>query len=143
MSRNNTRTFDLNLRMKDSYAVAADAAAQVASVDKILDIGSGYVEGLVQIDVTAIDITTGDEFYNLRLQLSNSSSFAATVVTSVILPLGDSTVTGGSADTGLGRFELHFSNEFQGTLYRYARMYTDVGGTTPSITYTANMYMKK
>jgi hypothetical protein len=37
----------------------------------------------------------------------------------------------------IGRYELPFSNEINGTTYRYARAYTNVSGTTPSINYTA------
>ena len=141
MSRNNTRTYDAALLLKDiGTAISADAPAQVAAADKILDLGTGYFDGVVQVDVTAIDTVTGDELYLLKAQFSSSSSFASGIVTGSALVLGGATGTGNSAVTGTGRWELYVCNEVGGTLYRYMRMYTDVAGTTPSITYSARLY---
>ncbi len=54
MARTNG-TYDTLLILKDAGLVAASAAAQVSSADKILDVGAGLVEGDVLIDITAIE----------------------------------------------------------------------------------------
>jgi hypothetical protein len=133
----NAGTLDALLIMKDAGAVTSSAAAQVAAADRIIKLGAGRVDGRVIVDVTALDITTGDESYRIRLQLSTSATFAAGNVTAVTLELGDSTVTGSSVDSTVGRYELPFCNEVNGVLYAHARLFTFAAGTTPSINYAA------
>jgi hypothetical protein len=123
--------------MKDAGAITASAQAQVGGVDKILDVGTGYVDADIVVDVTAMDVASGDEKYEIELQLSNSATFASGNVVKTVLKLGDSTVNGASADSVIGRYVMCFNNEFNGTVYRYARLYTRVAGTTPSINYSA------
>lgn len=131
-------TYDNALLLKDAGAITADAAAQVSSAAKILDLGAARVDARVIVDVSAIDVASGDESYLLRAQFSNSATFASGVIGGPILQLGDSSVLiGESADSVVGRYELAVTNQINGTTYRYMRMYTDVGGTTPSINYTA------
>lgn len=135
----NSYTYDSATLLKDAGAVTADAAGTVGGSAQILDVGQARLNGHAVIDVSAIDITTGDEGYTLKMQGSSSSTFASDVVQLAALQLGDSTVTGNSADTTTGRFELPFTNEQDGVIYRYVRIYTDVAGTTPSINYTARL----
>lgn len=144
MARNQKdETFDFTMRLKDAGAITADAAAQVGGAAAVLDLGASRVDGRVVIDVSAIDVSSGDELYNLKAQFSNSSTFASGVIGGPLLALGDSTVLiGESADSVVGRYELPFTNEINGTTYRYMRMYTDVTGTTPSINYVANAFKK-
>lgn len=132
-------TFDKNLLLKDAGLVAASAAAQVSSADKILDLGAGRVDGTVVVDWTACEVATGDESYHVELQFSNSATFASTNVVGSCIKLGDSTVNFGSADTAAtGRREIPFTNEIEGTIYRYMRVYTRVAGTVATgINYTA------
>jgi len=131
-------TYDNNLALKDAGLVAASAAAQVGGAAKIVDLGAGRVEGAVVIDVSAIETDTGDEKYELELQLSNDAAFAAGNVVAEVVKLGDSSTTGSSADSGTGRREMPFTNEVAGTIYRYARMYTRIAGTIATgINYTA------
>lgn len=131
-------TFDKNLQMKDAGAVTASAAAQVGGADKILDLGAGRVEGTVVLDVSAIDIVTGDEKYEVEFQLSPDATFgtAGDIRCAHVVKLGDATVNGSGADSTTGRYEMPVVNEFNGTVYRYARLYTRAAGTTPSINYT-------
>lgn len=144
MARNQKdEIFDTATQLKDAGAITADAPAQVGGANAILDLGLARVDARVVVDVSAIDVASGDELYNLRFQLSNSASFASGVIGGPILQLGDSTVLiGESADSLVGRYEMGVCNEVNGTLYRYARLYTDVGGTTPSINYTAYLVKK-
>lgn len=121
--------FDSGLEMKDAGLVASSAAAQVDSADKIINLGDSYVEGALVIDVTAIEVASGNEQYIIGWQLSDSSTFASGIYEGASLILGDSTVVGGDADSSTGRYVLRVSNEFNGTIYTYARVYTTVAGT--------------
>jgi hypothetical protein len=125
----NARIFDNATNMKDAGLVAASAAATVSAVAKILDLGTGLMEGQVIVDIAAIEVATGDESYRIEVQLSNSSSFASGIVHSAILHVGDSTVTFESADSAIGRYIVPVRNAKNGVLYRYMRIYTRVAGT--------------
>lgn len=131
-------TFDALLELKDAGAITADAAATVDSTARIVDLGAARANGVVVIDVASLDVATGDELYLLKLQGSSSPTFASDVVNLACSIHGDSSVTGASADTTAGRFELPFTNEQDGVTYRYVRMFTDgTGATAWSIDYTA------
>lgn len=144
MTRNSKDfTYDHDTRLKDAGLVAADAAAQVGGVDKILNLGAGRVDGRVIVDITAIEVATGDERYLIKTQFSASSSFASGIVGGAALDVGDSSVTKDSADTAVGRYELPFTNEINGTVYQYMRIYTEVQGTIATgINYVANCVLK-
>lgn len=129
---------DTLLSMKAAGAITSDTADS-----NIIDTGAGpgqVLEGVYVIDITAIDIASGDETYSLRLEGSNSSSFASGVVTlaATLVGKGSAIVTNG-ADQQTGRIMLPFRNDKLGTVYRYLRAYTDVTGTTPSIDYISRL----
>lgn len=124
-------TYDADLLLKASGAVTSTAASS------ILNLGDARWDGRVIVDVSALDVASGDESYELRVQLSDSATFASGIQTVAAFKFGDSTVTGGSADTVVGRYELGFSNEFNGTLYTYVRINAVIAGTSPTITYAA------
>jgi hypothetical protein len=128
-------TYDHSLLLKASAAVTATAASN------ILDLGASRTDVRLIVDVSAIDTTSGDESYRLRVQVSNSATFASGIFCPVTLELGDSTVTGNSADSATGRYEVPFSNEVNGVTYRYVRVNQVIAGTTPS--YTAAIYIVK
>lgn len=144
-------TFDAALQLKDAGLVAADAAATVGGSAKILDLGVGLVEGDVIIDVSEIEIATGDERYTIIAQFSNSATFASGIVIGSCIPMGDGstigTAFGGSGvdvDDVVGRYILPIRNERNGTWYRYLRLWTDVAGTLASgIGYTAFLALEK
>lgn len=130
MARNSRDfTYDNALLLKDAGLVAADAAATVASAAKILDLGLGRVDSRVIVDVTAVEVADNNERFIVVAQFSNSASFASGIVNGTCLQLGALEVTLQSADTPVGRYELPFTNEINGTLYRYMRLYIDVAGT--------------
>lgn len=133
-----TYTFDALTQLKDAGAVAASAAAQVASVAKILDMGAGRFDGTVVVDVSAIDISSNDEIYDIVIQGSNSASFASGIENLAQINLAASAVRdGGGQNSTIGRYEIGVTNEQADVIYRYIRAYTKVAGTTPSINYTA------
>ena len=137
-TNNHNFVFDSGLEMKDAGLVAASAAAQVDSADKILNLGDSFVKGVVVIDVTAVEVDNANEQYIIGWQLSDSATFASGIVEAASLILGDNSVVGGDADTSAGRFTLYVSNEFDGAIYTYARLYTTIAGTIGSgINYSA------
>ena len=128
------RTFDANLEMKDAGLVAASAAAQVDSSAKVLDLGTGLFEGDVMIDVTVIEIASNDEIYHIFVEGAIEVAMDTTLVPLAQLQLGALEVLGpGSShfkvDSTIGRYVIPFRNERDGVYYRYARIYTVVGGT--------------
>jgi hypothetical protein len=133
-----TYTFDALTQLKDAGAVAASAAAQVASTNKILDMGAGRFDGTVIVDVSAIDVSSADEIYDIVIQGSNSSTFASGIENLAQLNLAAAAVRdGGGQVSTVGRYEIGVTNEQVDIVYRYIRAYTKVAGTTPSINYTA------
>ena len=130
--------FDSLPEMKDAGLVAASAAAQVDGADKILTLGGGLVEANLIVDVTALEVASGDEVYGIEWQLSSSATFASGVVVASVLRIGDSSVAFGSADNAVGRYIQSVNNEFNGTVYPYARLYTRIAGAIATgINYSA------
>jgi hypothetical protein len=131
-------TFDADLELKDAGAITASAAAQVDGAAKILDMGAARFDGLVLINVTALDIVSNDEEYNIIVQGSSSATFASDIENLAMLNLGATEVRdGGAKDSVVGIYELPVTNEAADTVYRYIRIYIFIAGTTPSINFTA------
>lgn len=134
-------TFDSDLELKDtSAAIDVSAAAQVGGAARVLDLGAGRVDGVIVIDATAVDIAAGDEA-TVIAQVSNSSTFASGYHNAGCLIYGDVTLNGNDVDTvatttAPNHKELHFTNDINGTVYRYLRLYTLIAASG-SLTYTA------
>lgn len=120
---------DVTHIMKDAGLVAADAAGTVDSEAKIVNLGAGMVEGHLVIDVTAIEIASNDEAYKITLQGSSSATFASGIVDLAEITLGAAEVIGGDQDSAVGRYQVPFRTEKNGTVWPYVRVYTDVAGT--------------
>jgi hypothetical protein len=134
-----TYTFDALLEFRDSYAATSSAAAEVDSVAKVVDLGTGFWSGDMVIDVTAAAVDGGDEAYTIGVQVSDNSGFSSGTEYEVAkIRIGDAAVTDGDVDTTVGRYVLPFHNRaIDGTILRYARVYTTHVGSTSSITFTA------
>lgn len=131
-------TFDANLELKDAGLVAASAAAQVSSADKVVDLGAGRVHAVAVLDVSAVEVDSGNELYTIHIQGSNSASFASGIVDLASMEMGDAAALLGDTDSAAARYELPFINDQGGTIYRYVRAYTVVAGTIATgINYTA------
>jgi hypothetical protein len=126
MTIRNSYTYDNLTLLKDAAALTADAALQVGGAARVVDLGDANTEGRVIIDTSAIDTTTGDETYRFILQGCNVIGFGSGVVELASLGV-----------TATGRQETSFSTRQGSTNYRYVRGYLDVGGTTPSLNFTA------
>jgi hypothetical protein len=130
--------FDADLEFKDAGLVAASAAATVDGSAKIVDLGTGTFRGEMFLDVSAVEIASNDERYDILIQLSSSATFASTYVTAAQLQLGANEVLNGDQDSTTGRYKVVFDNEYDLTYYRYARVFTVVAGTIATgINYTA------
>lgn len=139
-------TYDASQLMKDAGAITASAAATVAAAAKVFDTqggvstntGPALFKGVLIADVSAIDVSSADEVYDLIIQGSDSSTFASGIENLAQVNLGAAaTRDGGAQVSTVGRYELFFTNEQNGVNYRYLRVYTKAAGTTPSINYTA------
>lgn len=111
-------------------ATALKAAGLVAvSTDgTILDLGEGLFDGFLVLDVSAVEVASGDEIYTVSVE---GSSVAAMTSQSVCLAkkvLGNLVVPM-DGPTGVGRFVVPFRNEENGILKRYIRLSTLVAGT--------------
>jgi hypothetical protein len=135
-------TFDFAHRLKDTGAITSSAAAQVGGVDRIIDLGASRMDGTVVADISAITVAAADQVYTLEWQVSNSATFASGNFVAAALRVGHATASGNSANTAVpARMELGITNEVNGTVYRYGRMFTRVAGTgSPSVTYVANLH---
>ena len=126
-----TASFDADLEFKDAGLVAASAAATVDSAAKVVDLGTGFFQGKLWIDITACEVADGNESYKIAVELSDNSGFSAgSEFERCAIVVGDSSIHGGDTDTATGRYSLDFDNRMaDGNLYRYARLYTTVAGT--------------
>ena len=115
--------------LKDAGLVAASAAGQVDSTDKIVDIGAGLVEGKLILDITAIEIDTDNEAYEIQLQGSSKSDFADTIEVLASRKLGANEVLSGDQDSLIGRYQVNFRTEKNGTNWQYLREYCVCAGT--------------
>jgi len=131
--------YDKDLLFHDgAAAVTADGAGQVSSAAKVITLGPGRFEGVMLFDVSAIDVSSTDERYVIVIQGSNTSDFSGAKENLAALELGATAVrSGGAATSTTGRYEIPFQNEQDDTVYTYVRVYVDVSGTTPSITFKA------
>ena len=121
--------YDNKLLLKAAGLIAASAA-----VATIIDLGAGgRVDGTVIVDTTAVEIDTGNEMYTILVQVSDTADFTTgspKIKNVSALRIGHSSVTLNDASEGaIGRYELPFTNEFNGVAYRYLRLYTLVVGT--------------
>jgi hypothetical protein len=122
-------TYDHAHLLKDAGLVASSAAATVASAARVIDFGPGRIDARAILDILAIEVDTANEKYEIEMQVSNTADLSAGIFIAGVVKLGDSSVSNESADTAVGRRELHFTNEINGTVYRYGRLFTRIAGT--------------
>jgi len=133
--------FDADMEFKDAGLVGTSAAAEVDGSAKYVDVGTGHFKGQMIIDVSALEIATGDESYDIVIQGSNTTAFtAAGIVDLCEMNVGAKGAKRSDCDKddATGRFKLFFDNENNGTYYQYIRIFTVVAGTVATgINYAA------
>lgn len=134
-----TAQFDAATELKDAGSITASGAATVGGVPRVLNVGDAFLRATLVVDVDLIDLTTGDETVELRLQGSTVADFTTDVVVLDTIRLGDtSTSAGETTDKTVGRITKSVLNSRDGVKpYPYLRMYAVLAGTTPSINYRA------
>jgi len=135
-------TYDDALKLKAAALVAATANGSI-----ILDLGNGKIDTDLVVDVTALEVDTNDESYEIIVQGSPDAAFgtAANIRPLACMTLGAAGsargaagVLGIGANDAIGRYVLSFRNERNGTTYRYIRIRTVVVGTIATgINYSA------
>lgn len=116
-------TYDAALSLKAAGLVAASADGS------ILDIGEGLVDGFLVIDVSAVEIASGDERYTISLEGSNVAAMDSGSVCLAKKVFGNLVVPMDAALSAAGRYVVPFRNEEGGTTFRYVRLSTLVAGT--------------
>ena len=135
-------TFDADTELKDAGVVAASAGATVGGVAKVLDLGLGRAKFHVKIHVSAIADVAASHGVALVAQVSNNSTFAAGTFPAAACLLGDVAITGNDVDTVAPvEFDLLGSNDVNGTVYRYLRMYTLCAPAGGSVNYSASLVL--
>lgn len=142
-------SFDANLVLSDNGAAyTANGYTQVAGADQILNLGGNQgvtplqqarMDAVCVIDVTAIDIASGDERYRIKLLACNTADFASNVVeiASIGLGKGSSGTPATQKDSVVGQYELMFCTEQASLKYQFLKAFVEVSGTTPSISLLA------
>ena len=97
--------------------------------EKSFDTGGGATKGnfITNVYATPASILPQTKFV-LKLQGSKNAAFS-TINDLQILEIGDSTQISGGSDLTTGKYILPFSNDLDGTVYRYLRHYLTAGGT--------------
>lgn len=122
MSLYSNFTYDASLSLKSAGLVASTTTEST-----IVDLGAGFVEGNLVIDVSAVEVASTDEIYLICLEGSNVAAMTSGSVCLAQIEMGNATAPA-DADTGTGRFVVPFRNEQNGTIYQYVRIYTEVDG---------------
>lgn len=131
-------TLDAALQLKDAGALTASGAGQVGGAARVVNVGTGIVSGAFVVDISALDITSADETYDIRLQVSSDPTFVSDVTIAARVTGGASAITAGQDTMGVGRRSVPFNNIGEdGAAKAYVRVFAAIGGTTPSINFAA------
>ena len=133
-----TYTQDAELILNEGGAMTASGVPQKNAAGIVKKVGAGRFEGIVVIDVAAMDMTSADELYRIHVQGSDTEDFSGAVQNLATVELGAAAARAGTADISVvGRYELPFQTEQADVTYDYIRLYVQIAGTTPSINFTA------
>jgi len=143
-------TLPVDANMQFASAQTLTASGFVNNSNAVLDLQPGRFTGMLALDITALDITSGNETYQLSLLGSNDNTFgngnvdllafhdfAAASAGRIIATL----LAASPAVPDVGRagsiIAIPFTNLMQGFIYRYLKLDAILAGTTPSITLSA------
>jgi hypothetical protein len=130
------RTYDAQMLLRVAATVAAtDTGTLIVNLD-----GVGMLDGNLVLDITAMKVSALDEFYQVILQGSPDANFGTPANITVLATQRLGSAAGaaplGTSDTP-GRYLVPFRNERNGVTFRYLRLQVVLGGTAPSLSYTA------
>lgn len=115
--------FDGDLELK------AAGALTTSTDGDILDLGAGLIDGYVVLDVSAVEIGSGNEIFTISLEGSNVAAMSSGSVCLAKKVFGNLVVPMDAALSAAGRYVIPFRNEEGGTLYRYVRLSTLIAGS--------------
>ncbi len=115
-------------------AAGSAALTSDTTLDTITQKAETRTEFITKVYVEAITVSGGDEKYDIWIELSNDN-FSTVDATGPMIEMGDASVLKSATDTAVGdEFEIYWTTEVAGVVYRYARVVLDVTGSAPSIT---------
>jgi hypothetical protein len=134
--------FDRKNAFADDLTLTASDVVQFAAADVELDLGDGYYEGVLVVDVSAIDTVSNDEAYTFILEGCNTSGFGSGDIDALATKRLEDPASAGTpgrqnVEHGVGRFYLPFNNLVDEAQYRYLTLNVIIAGTTPSVTFSA------
>ncbi len=116
-------TYDNDLLLKATGLLAASTDGT------ILNLGTGIVDGFLVLDVSAVEIDTGNEIYTVSLEGSNVAAMTSGSVCLAKKVFGNLVVPMDAALSTAGRYVVPFRNEEGGTIFQYVRLSTLIAGT--------------
>lgn len=140
MATATTHTFDATRKMQDAGLVASSEAGTVI---EDLGPGIGHRVGKIVCDITALEIASNDEVYDIIVQGSPDAAFgtAGNIVELATLNLSAKEVkrSDSDRDDATGRREIFFNNlKEDGVPLRYLRLYIAISGAiSTGINFTA------
>ena len=115
--------------MYDVKTVLKAAGAVTSSGDGTgFEVGSGKITARMVVDVSAIEIASDDEVYELHLIGGDDASFTNNT-SLACLELGAAGGIEGNVDSEVGRYELLVTNEKGGVIYPHVRIRYVISGT--------------
>ena len=127
----------------DALALRDSADLKTTADGDIMDIGAGLFDGFLILDVTAIEVATGDEYYTIALEGSTVSAMTSTSECLAKASFGHLVVPQDAARSTVGRYVIPVRNEINGTLYRYVRLSCVVAGTIDTTGMTFGAFLAK
>lgn len=141
---------DINLLFSQAITFTATGYLNNGSSTVQINIGRGRIEGYWVIDLSALDVSSGNETYVLYLLASNDIAFgngnvevlashdwAAATAGRVVPTILGASPTVPIAGTNATRHVIPYSNMMGGFVLQYLQAYLVAGGTTPSMTVTS------
>ena len=137
-----SKTFDIDLYINDGTSLTASASGCVDAVTEVLDLGEGFVDADLILDVSALDVDDGDEIVKVQICLARTQLSVDHYV-QTIFEIGDAAVIESSYDRTTGRYIIPFNNMIEtGECLRYMFLYFELGGTIGDFTATAYVAKK-
>lgn len=134
---------DSALILKDANEeMTASGYCTVAGAEKIIDLGTGKIEGKLITHVSSAKHSTGDESYKLALEVCENADFTGNklVIGNIDIPPVSVNALSSIDKTPIKITEPFTNDPYKtGVSLRYVRLYVAVAGTTPAINFTAHI----
>lgn len=136
-------SFDRNMAFAEDLTLAASDVVAFSGTDVELDLGDGYFEGALVIDITSLETASSDEAYNFILEGCNTSGFGSGNIEQLCskrIEHASSSGTPGRQNIThtAGRYIIPFHNMMDDVMYRYLNLNVIIGGTVATgVTFSA------